>query len=154
MLLICQERDELVRKGILTPFHKLKGFERGLQEQGPSRGRNVPAEGGRSDDFVSASVARAVQSLSDAAQARPATKLLDPEALPKLDPPTHPFKRLRKPLKIPQSLENGTQRNKSSGKKRKRPLPDKRWRKRISLEEDNLHESGMFNVVIAYGGVR
>ncbi|KAM1916805.1 hypothetical protein ACFX13_036481 [Malus domestica] len=135
------ERDELVRKGILTPFHKLKGFERGLQEQGPSRGRNVPAEGGRSDDFVSASVARAVQSLSDAAQARPATKLLDPEALPKLDPPTHPFKRLRKPLKIPQSLENGTQRNKSSGKKRKRPLPDKRWRKRISLEENNLHES-------------
>ncbi|KAM1987803.1 hypothetical protein ACFX15_035015 [Malus domestica] len=135
------ERDELVRKGILTPFHKLKGFERGLQEQGPSRGRNVPAEGGRSDDFVSASVARAVQSLSDAAQARPATKLLDPEALPKLDPPTHPFKRLRKPLKIPQSLENGTQRNKSSGKKRKRPLPDKRWIKRISLEENNLHES-------------
>ncbi|CAN6545327.1 unnamed protein product [Malus baccata var. baccata] len=135
------ERDELVRKGILTPFHKLKGFERGLQEQGPSWGRNVPAEGGRSDDFVSASVARAVQSLSDAAQARPATKLLDPEALPKLDPPTHPFKRLRKPLKIPQSLENGTQRNKSSGKKRKRPLPDKRWRKRISLEENNLHES-------------
>ncbi|KAM2009498.1 hypothetical protein FF1_004021 [Malus domestica] len=148
------ERDELVRKGILTPFHKLKGFGRSLQEQGPSRRRSVLAEDGRSDDFVSASVARAVQSLSEAAQARPATKLLDPETLPKFDPPTYPFKRLRKPLKIPQSLENGTQRNKSSGRKRKRPLPDKRWRKRISFEENNLHESGMFSVVIAYGGVR
>ncbi|KAB2602304.1 DNA repair protein rhp26 [Pyrus ussuriensis x Pyrus communis] len=125
------ERDELVRKGILTPFHKLKGFGRSLQEQGPSQRRSVLAEEGRSDDFVSASVARAVQSLSEAAQARPATELLDPEALPKL----------RKPLKIPQSLENGTQRNKSSGKKRKRPLPDKRWRKRIYFEENNLHES-------------
>ncbi|KAI5315753.1 hypothetical protein L3X38_044929 [Prunus dulcis] len=135
------ERDELVRKGILTPFHKLNGFERRLQELGPSQRRNVPAEEHRSNDFASASVARAVQSISEAAQARPSTKLLDPEALPKLNPPTYPFKRLKKPLKIPQSLENDTHKNKSSRLRRKRPLPDKRWRKLSNLDEKHVHEN-------------
>lgn len=150
-LLIFQERDELVRKGILTPFHKLNGFERRLQELGPSQRRNIPAEQHRSNDFASASVARAVQSISEAAQARPSTKLLDPEALPKLNPPTYPFKRLKKPLKIPQSLENDTHKNKSSRLRRKRPLPDKRWRKLSNLEEKHVHENGMFNVVLDSG---
>ncbi|KAL6287252.1 hypothetical protein ACE6H2_011642 [Prunus campanulata] len=103
--------------------------------------RNVPAEEDRSNDFASASVARAVQSISEAAQARPSTKLLDPEALPKLNPPTYPFKRLKKPLKIPQSLENDTHKNKSSRLRRKRPLPDKRWRKLSNLEEKHVHEN-------------
>ncbi|PQQ16136.1 protein CHROMATIN REMODELING 8 [Prunus yedoensis var. nudiflora] len=106
-----------------------------FQELGPSQRRNVPAEEDRSNDFASASVARAVQSISEAAQARPSTKLLDPEALPKLNPPTYPFKRLKKPLKIPQSLENDTHKNKSSRLRRKRPLPGKRWRKLSNLEE-------------------
>ncbi|PQM42637.1 protein CHROMATIN REMODELING 8 [Prunus yedoensis var. nudiflora] len=136
-----QERDELVRKGILTPFHKLNGFERRLQERRPSQRRNVPAEEDRSNDFASASVAEAVHSISEAAQARPSTKLLDPEALPKLNPPTYPFKRLKKPLKIPQSLENDTHKNKSSRLRRKGPLPDKRWRKLSNLEEKHVHEN-------------
>lgn len=133
------ERDELVRKGVLTPFHKLKGFERRLQDGGPSQRHNDPAEEDRNDDLFSASVARAAQSISKAAQARPTTKLLDSEALPRLEAPTYSFQRLRKPLKIPQSLENDTQKNKNSGMKRKRPLPEKRWRKRISREEMNLN---------------
>ncbi|PRQ25810.1 putative DNA helicase chromatin remodeling SNF2 family [Rosa chinensis] len=133
------ERDELVRKGILTPFHKLKGFERRLQDGGPSQRHNDPAEEDRNDDLFSASVARAAQSISKAAQARPTTKLLDSEALPRLEAATYSFQRLRKPLKIPQSLENDTQKNKKSGTRRKRPLPEKRWRNRISLEEMNLN---------------
>ncbi|XP_004289961.1 PREDICTED: DNA excision repair protein ERCC-6-like [Fragaria vesca subsp. vesca] len=137
------ERDELVRKGILTPFHKLKGFERRLQDVGPSQRQNDPAEEDRNDDLFSASVARAAQSISKAAQARPTTKLLDSEALPKLEAPTYSFQRLRKPLKIPQSLENDAQKKKNSGMKRKRPLPEKRWRKRISHEEMNVNGNGI-----------
>lgn len=149
--MICQERDELVRKGILTPFHKLKGFERRLQDVGPSQRHNDPAEEDRNDDLFSASVARAAQSISKAAQARPTTKLLDSEALPKLEAPTYSFQRLRKPLKIPQSLENDAQKKKNSGMKRKRPLPEKRWRKHISHEEMNVNGNGMFSILLALG---
>ncbi|PON81759.1 Protein CHROMATIN REMODELING [Trema orientale] len=135
------ERDELVRKGILTPFHKLKGFERRLQEPGPSQRRNISTEGDRNDESASFSIARAAQSIVEAAQARPTTKLLDSAALPKLEAPTRPFHRLKKPLKIHQSLENGSERNKSQKRKSKRPLPNKKWQKRISLEDHHLEES-------------
>ncbi|KAK5813409.1 DNA repair rhp26 [Gossypium arboreum] len=130
------ERDELVRKGILTPFHKLKGFERRLQQPGTSNEHNVPYEEDEKDDIVSASVARAAKSISEAAQVRPSTKLLDPDALPKLDAPTFPFQRQKKSLKFSQSKEVGE--NKSSKRKKKRPLPDKKWRKRISREERDM----------------
>ncbi|KAF9599632.1 hypothetical protein IFM89_001374 [Coptis chinensis] len=122
------ERDELVRKGILTPFHKLKGFERGLQQPGPSR-RIVPEEEDKTDDIASATMARAVRSMSDAAQARPTTKLLDTQDLPKLDAPTHPFRRLKPPLKPPLSPDTETEKKKDKTRKHKRPLPDKKWRK-------------------------
>ncbi|KAF9605684.1 hypothetical protein IFM89_018027 [Coptis chinensis] len=127
------ERDELVRKGILTPFHKLKGFERRLQQPGPSR-RTVPEEEDKTDDIASATVARAVRSMSDAAQARPTTKLLDAQDLPKLDAPTHPFRRLKPPLKPPLSPDTETEKKKDKTRKHKRPLPDKKWRKAASRE--------------------
>ncbi|XP_022155595.1 protein CHROMATIN REMODELING 8-like isoform X2 [Momordica charantia] len=127
------KQDELVRKGILTPFHKLKGFERCLQNPGQSR-HEVKEEKEENDDFASVSVDRALRSMSEAAQARPTTKLLDPEALPKLDPPTHPFYRLKKPAKVPLSAEDKVTK-KIKCKKTKRPLPDKKYRRRIAMEE-------------------
>ena len=81
--------------------------------------------------------------MAEAAQARPTTKLLDSAALPKLEVPTHPFHRLKRPLKIHQSPENEAERNKKRKRESKRPLPEKRWRKRISLEDYHLEDSGM-----------
>ncbi|XP_062080234.1 protein CHROMATIN REMODELING 8 [Humulus lupulus] len=135
------ERDELVRKGILTPFHRLKGFERRLQKPGPSERHNISTEEDKNDDSASVSIARAAQSMAEAAEARPTTKLLDPDALPKLEAPTRPFHRLKKPIKIHQSLENEAERKKNRKTKSKRPLPNKRWQKRISLEDRHLEES-------------
>lgn len=128
------ERDALVRKGMLTPFHRLKGFERRINDS-ESSGRQSAAAGINSndDDLASASMAKAVESISQAAQARPTTKLLDSASLPKLDAPAHPFQRLRKPLKIPQSLEITTEKN--GTRKKKRPLPSKKWRKLASREQ-------------------
>lgn len=123
------ERDELIRKGILTPFHRLKGFERRVQQPEPSDRHTAPEEGS-TEDFASSSISRVAQSMSEIAQARPTTKLLDLTALPELDPPTRPFQRLKTPLKRPVSPST----EKSEKKKRKlrktrRPLPDKKWRK-------------------------
>ncbi|KAK2648783.1 hypothetical protein Ddye_016272 [Dipteronia dyeriana] len=136
------KRDELIRKGILTPFHKLKGFERRLQQPGSSSTHNVPQEEeDKNNDLFSASVDRAIQSMSEAAQARPTIKLLDPEAAPKLDAPTRPFRRLKTPLKIPDSPDSEVGKKKDSKRKKKRPLPGKKWRKRISREEIQMEES-------------
>ncbi|XP_044493848.1 protein CHROMATIN REMODELING 8-like [Mangifera indica] len=143
------KRDELVRKGILTPFHKLKGFERRLQQPGPSNWHNVTLEEeGKSSDLFSASVDRAVRSMSEAAQIRPTTKLLDPEEIPKLDGPTHPFQRLKTPLKIPVFPESEVEKKEGTKKKKKRPLPNKKWRNRISLEETGVEANdGRNNLV-------
>ncbi|PIN05063.1 Transcription-coupled repair protein CSB/RAD26 (contains SNF2 family DNA-dependent ATPase domain) [Handroanthus impetiginosus] len=135
------ERDELIRKGILTPFHKLKGYERRIQEPGSSS-RDVASEDAvENDDLASSSIARAVQLMSEASQARPTTKMLDPELLPRLDAPTLPFKRLRKPLQIPRSLETESEEDKRTKSKRRRPQPGKKWRKLVS-REDELEEEG------------
>ncbi|KAJ9564828.1 hypothetical protein OSB04_000794 [Centaurea solstitialis] len=132
--LVETERDELVRKGILTPFHNLKGYERRIEEPGPSHSIE---EGDKGNDLSSTSIARAVKSMSEAAQARPTTKLLDPDSLPRLDAPTRPFQRLKTPFKIPQS-EGG--KSKDSNRKKRRPLPGKKWRKVASREENSLEE--------------
>ncbi|XP_010262354.1 PREDICTED: protein CHROMATIN REMODELING 8 isoform X2 [Nelumbo nucifera] len=131
--LVETERDKLVRKGILTPFHKLKGFERRLQPPGPSDAQNLPPEEENSQNLALASVARVAQSISEAVQTRPTTKLLDAKDLPKLDAPTRPFYRLKKPLKL--SPDTNSEKNNDKRKKQKRPLPDKKWRKVISREE-------------------
>ncbi|KAI7984027.1 Protein CHROMATIN REMODELING 8 [Camellia lanceoleosa] len=135
------ERDELVRKGILTPFHKLKGFERRIQQPGPSNRDNVLEEEDKTDDLASTSIAKAVRSLSEAAQARPTTKLLNSDSLPKLEAPTRPFRRLKTPLKIPRSPESETGKNKGTLQKKRRPLPAKKWRKLASHEGEPLEES-------------
>lgn len=127
----------------MTPFHKLKGYERRIQQPGSS-GENDGERVGTNADLVSSSIARAVQSISEAAQTRPTTKLLESEFLPKLQPPSHPFQRLRKPLKIPSSLEKDSQKNKSLKSKKRRPLPAKKWRKSASREERASEENGVF----------
>lgn len=131
------ERDELVRKGILTPFHNLKGYERRIEEPGPS---HTIEESDKGNDLSSTSIARAVKSMSEAAQARPTTKLLDPDSLPRLDAPTRPFQRLKTPFKIPQSQDSEGGKSKDTNRKKRRPLPGKRWRKVASREENSLEE--------------
>nr|XP_043637697.1 protein CHROMATIN REMODELING 8 isoform X1 [Erigeron canadensis] len=128
------ERDELVRKGILTPFHNLKGYERRIEEPGPS---NTIEE---DDDLPSTSIARAVKLMSEAAQSRPTSKLLDSDSLPGLDMPARPFQRLRTPFKNPQFRDSVEGTSKDSTRKKKRPLPEKRWRKVASREDNNLLE--------------
>ncbi|KAK4492466.1 hypothetical protein RD792_003275 [Penstemon davidsonii] len=135
------ERDELVRKGVLTPFHKLKGYERRIQEPGSSKRHSVSEDAGNPNDLASSSIARAVQLMSEAAQARPTTKMLDPESAPRLDAPTHPFQRLCTPFKIPHSLEIESERNKETKRKKRRPQPGKKWRRLVSREE-KLEEEG------------
>lgn len=142
-LLLSQERDELVRKGMLTPFHKLKGFERRFQQPETSSSHNA-AEDENTTDLASSSVERAATSMAEAAKARPTTKLLEPEDLPKLEAPTFPFQRLRKPLKLPEGLGGEMEQNSDSKKKRRRPLPGRKWTKRVSSEDTRLEESGMF----------
>ncbi|KAF2292704.1 hypothetical protein GH714_027177 [Hevea brasiliensis] len=118
LLLDLLKQDELVRKGILTPFHKLKGFERGLQQPGPSSGCKVSEEEERSDDIASDSIARASQSMREAMKARPMTKMLDLDSLPKLEAPTHPFQRLKTPLQVPPSPESDAEKGKGAKRKK------------------------------------
>nr|XP_016494519.1 PREDICTED: protein CHROMATIN REMODELING 8-like [Nicotiana tabacum] len=139
------ERDALVRKGMLTPFHQLKGFERRVQDSESFGRQSTAADINSNDnDLASTSIDKAVQSISQAAQARPTTKLLDSASLPKLEAPTHPFQRLRKPLKIPQSLETTPEKNGDGTRKKKRPLPSKKWRKLASREQSQNEGSGIF----------
>ncbi|KAL2236418.1 protein CHROMATIN REMODELING 8 [Sesamum indicum] len=129
------ERDELVRKGILTPFHKLKGYERRIQEPGSSSRHVASEDAVENNDLASSSIARAVQLISEASQARPTTKMLDPESVPKLDAPSIPFRRLRKSYKVPRSLELESEKGKDTKRKKRRPQPGKKWRKLVSREE-------------------
>lgn len=130
----------MVRKGILTPFHKLKGFERRIQQPEASTSRNA-TEQENIGDLASASVERAARSFSEAARARPTTKLLESEDVPKLDAPTIPFRRLKKPLKLPKPHDSEV--NKDSKRKKGRPLPGRKWTKRVTSEDRQLEESGM-----------
>lgn len=137
-----------MRKGILTPFHKLKGFERRVQQPGPSTSHNVhegELENDKNED--SGSIDRAIQSMSLAAKARPTTKLLDPEDLPKLEATPVPFTRLRKLYKTPDSPDNEGKKSKAKKSKKKRPLPERKWTKRISHEDCSLQESGMIDAI-------
>lgn len=137
-----------MRKGILTPFHKLKGFERRVQQPGPSTSHNVhegEVENDKNED--SGSIDRAIQSMSLAAKARPTTKLLDPEDLPKLEATPVPFRRLRKLYKTPDSPDNEGKKSKAGKSKKKRPLPERKWTKRISHEDSSLQESGMIDAI-------
>jgi DNA excision repair protein ERCC-6 len=142
-LFVFQERDELVRKGMFTPFHKLKGFERRIQQPEASTSRNA-VEQENTNDLAYSSVERAARSFSQAAKARPTSKLLRPEEVPKLDAPTIPFRRLKKPMQLPKPLDdNEGDLNTDSKRKKKRPGPGRKWTKRVSSEDRQLGESGM-----------
>ncbi|XP_021888520.1 protein CHROMATIN REMODELING 8 isoform X2 [Carica papaya] len=134
------KRDELIRKGVLTPFHRLKGFERRVQQRRPTNQNSIPKKEDEGDDMASSSIAKVVQAMSEAAQARPTTKLLDQDVLPRLDAPTFPFQRLKKPMKVSDSQESDPEKRKGSKGKKKRPLPEKKWRERISREENDMEE--------------
>ncbi|KAK8941703.1 Ribonucleoprotein [Platanthera guangdongensis] len=121
------EREELIRKGKLTPFHKIKGFERRVELPGSLNHNGILREGSI-DNLASSSIAKAAQSMKDIELNRPSTKLLGLEALPVLDPPASSFQRLRKSLKFSQSTEDNNKK-KCKFEKIKRPLPDKKWRK-------------------------
>lgn len=95
------------------------------------------------NDLASSSIARAVQLISKASQARPTTKMLEPELVPKLDTPSLPFQRLRKPLKIPRSLEMEPEKDKDVTRKKRRPQPGKKWKKLVAREEKLQEEGGM-----------
>lgn len=137
----------MIRKGILTPFHKLKGFERRVQQPGPSNQHNDRDED-PSETLASASIAKVAQLMSQIAQARPTTKLLDPEAVPRLDAPTRPFQRLKEPLKRPVSPgSKESEKKKRKLRRTKRPLPDKKWRKAGSRKEKVLDGSGKLPLV-------
>ncbi|KAI3690289.1 hypothetical protein L2E82_48269 [Cichorium intybus] len=118
------ERDELVRKGILTLIHNLRRYECHIEELGQSQ---TNEEG---NDLSSTSIARAVKSISEAEQSCPTTKLLDLYSLPRLDAPTHPFQRLKTPFKIPRSLDN------EEGNKLKDTKESKGKRRGLCLEID------------------
>lgn len=130
----------------MTPFHKLKGYERRIQEPGSTSGHVVSEGPMESNDLASSSIARAVESMSKASKARPATKMLDPEVVPKLDPPSFPFQRLQKPLKIPQSLKTESTMAKENNRKKRRPQPGKKWKKLISREDKHEEERGMLRL--------
>lgn len=137
----------MVRKGVLTPFHKLKGFERRVQHPGPSsRLSTAEEEEAKNESIASETVSKVVRSISEAAKARPTTKLLDAKELPKLEAPTHPFNRLKAPLKQ-KSTENGQEGKKDKRRKNKRPLPGRKWRKAISREEILAEGSGMLYIL-------
>lgn len=128
------EREELIRKGLLTPFHKLKGFEKRVERPGPSGRQHNSAEQ-TEETMEASSIAKVAQAMQKMAQNRPTTKLLDPESLPRLDAPTAPFQRLGMPLKRPASPSSDKQGNKRQKSKTKRPLPGKQWRKANSRKE-------------------
>ncbi|XP_068493116.1 protein CHROMATIN REMODELING 8 isoform X1 [Phaseolus vulgaris] len=134
------ERDELVRKGILTPFHKLKGFERRFHQLETSTSHNADEEE-TDGDLAAASVERAAKSMYEAARSRPTTKLLEPQDAPKLDAPTFPFRRLKKPLQSSKPLDREVELNKDSKRKKRRPAPGRKWTKRVSCEDTRLEES-------------
>jgi hypothetical protein len=80
---------------------------------------------------------------------RPTSKLLDASELPRQEPPTREFRRLRAPLRTRTEAEEGQQKAKKKGNKRlKRPQAEKKWRKRATESSDDedfeVDEDGKF----------
>ena len=119
-----QERDFLIRTGVVTPFDCLKGFERRVE--------NSTING----SLQESSIANATASMAAIAKARPATKLVDSSELPKLAPPTREFRRIKKVQHYTGPEEKLAKSIKGQREKRKRPLPDLKWRKRMQTESD------------------
>ncbi|KAG0558340.1 hypothetical protein KC19_10G020700 [Ceratodon purpureus] len=124
------ERDRLIRTGLLTPFDRVKGFERKVQR----------APRPETEDEIRAKKAAAnlASSLAAAAMFRPTSKLLDASELPTQEPPTREFRRLRAPMRTRTDAEEGQQKAKKKSEKRlKRPQAEKKWRKRATESSDD-----------------
>lgn len=118
---------------MLTPFDRVKGFERKVQR--------APVL--ETDDEIRAkqSAANLASSLAASAMFRPTSKLLDPSELPTQERPTREFRRLRAPMKNRIEGEEGQSKAKKKGEKRmKRPQAEKKWRKRTSDEDYEVDE--------------
>ncbi|CAM6103711.1 unnamed protein product [Calypogeia fissa] len=136
------EREKLIRKGVITPFSKVDGFERRVQSRPAEK---PPANEGVEDELVRRSIANAAASMSAINKARPTTRLLDSSELPKLDGPTREFRHLKTPFKRVTADEGDEKpaksRSKSQSKKRKRPQADKKWRRRADVSSDSENDS-------------
>ncbi|MCO5596041.1 hypothetical protein L7F22_050097 [Adiantum nelumboides] len=128
------ERDRLIRTGMVTPFDHLKGFERRVERTSlidPRQRR------------VDSSIANVAVSMAAIAKGRPTTRLLDASELPKLAPPTHEFRRIRKVKRhVGSESTVGQTTSNRQGMRRKRPLPDVKWRKRHRGESVSESSSG------------
>lgn len=127
---LLQERDRLIRTGVVTPFDRLKGFERRVKRTSSNGPITSRAE---------TSIANAAASMAAIVKSRPTTKLLDASELPKLAPPTREFHRIRRVQRYAGPQEKSDKAVKGQvkqGKKRKRPMPDMKWRKRDRSESD------------------
>lgn len=130
-------------KGILTPFHSLKGFERRLQQ--PEISNSTDFLDKETETFISASIAKVSQSMSEIAQSRSTTKLVDANSLPKLEGPTRRFHKLKTPLKDPSVQENCSKQKIQKLKKLRRPLPGKKWRRNVENERLLNSRIGMYS---------
>lgn len=140
--LFCdQECEKLIRKGVITPFSKVDGFEKRVQSRPAERfSANEEAE----DPLVKRSIANAAASMAAIKKARPATVLVDSSELPRLDGPTREFRHLRTPFKRVTAEEGDRKPLKSRAKPRtktKRPQADKKWRTRVDASSDSDSES-------------
>lgn len=130
--LVWQERDRLIRTGMLTPFDKVKGFERKVHR--------VPKAESEDELRARQAAANLASSLAASAMFRPTSRLLDASELPSQEPPMREFRRLRTPLKTvrPESEECQRQAKKKSDKRPKRPQVDKKWRKRPDESDEDF----------------
>lgn len=126
------ERDRLIRTGMLTPFDKVKGFERKVHR--------VPKAESEDELRARQAAANLASSLAASAMFRPTSRLLDASELPSQEPPMREFRRLRTPLKTvrPESEECQRQAKKKSDKRPKRPQVDKKWRKRPDESDEDF----------------
>lgn len=133
-----QERDKLIRTGMLTPFDRVKGFERKVRSAPRSEVRPNREEDG-DEHKAKQSIANLAASLAAIAKSRPTSKLLDASELPDLERPTREFRRLRTPLKKPQETEEGQPKVRKKVENRpKRPLPERKWRRRGDDENEEV----------------
>lgn len=137
-----QEREKLIRKGVITPFSKVDGLERRVKSRPAERPSSANEEA--EDGLVRRSIANATASMSAIKKARPATRLLESSELPKLEAPTRGFRQLRTPFKrvtADEGDEKSVKKRTNTRVKRKRPQADKKWRKRADVSSDSESDS-------------
>jgi DNA excision repair protein ERCC-6 len=130
-----QEREKLIRKGVITPFSKVDGFEKRVQSRPAERPAAIEDD---EEGLIRRSIANAAASMSAINKARPTTKLVESSDLPRLEGPTRGFRQLRTPFKRVTADEGDGKATKARVRqtrtKRKRPQVDKEWRSRFDTK--------------------